>query len=90
MELDYEISPSSKARCNSCGKVIPKGVPRIFMAVVEFGHKNKKCYCYRCANSVFKNNLKWMRDEILLLKEAQKEFKLLVKKNLKAIMVSDL
>jgi len=78
---DIELSPSNSAKCNSCSKIINKGVPRGYRINNKYG--SKECYCYKCA-------LIYIDDGIKMLKETKIRLKKMIKQNSKAIILEEL
>jgi len=83
MIVGIELSKSDRARCNKCGKVIGKGTPRGFRDTSYKNYSSNRFYCYNCT-------LMRIEEGILYLKKLKIDFKKMIKKNQKAIILERL
>jgi len=84
MTIEYlELSPSNKARCKVCKKLIGLKTPRGVSIYRGGNYTSAVYYCYKCAE-------KELNAEISYAKKLKKELKELVKKNKKAVVLMGL
>ena len=78
-----ELSPSNMAKCVSCGKKIGKGTPRGIEEMNKGNYLSARYYCHKCTIELIKWNIENQ-------KELLKDFKKLIKKNQKALILEKL
>ena len=78
-----ELSPSNKAKCVSCGKTIGKGTPRGIEEMNKDNYTSARYYCHKCTIEL----IEWSIEN---QKELLKDFKKLIKKNPKVLILDKL
>jgi len=80
---DIELSPSEKARCKRCGRIIPKGTPRGRSSKYHNNHYEDSYYCYKCTELE-------INEDIEFSKELKKQLKKMIKQQNKEIILGEL
>lgn len=78
-----ERSPSGRAKCKQCGRIIGKGEPRGFELVRTNNYNSHIHYCYKCTPKIMDENMKSM-------KELKQEFEAEIKSCKKEIIAQEL
>ena len=64
MITEVEISPSNRAKCKNCGRIIGKGEPRGIEKFFNNGHYIAYYSCYKCSEEAI-NKLKAKLDALI-------------------------
>jgi len=78
-----EISPSDRATCKCCGKMIGKGTPRGIKIEDGGQYQKKYYYCYKCIPDIIEDTIRFQKD-------IKKELSKTIKKCTKEIIVMEL
>ncbi len=83
MIADIEISKSDRAKCNRCGKLIGKGIPRGLERTDRIMNRSEKYFCHKCT-------LQRITEDIKGLKQLETDLNQMIKDKNKEIIIWEL
>lgn len=83
MLTEFELSPTSRAKCKKCHVKIGKGEPRGMQTLYGSDYTGYGFYCHKCTKVIIELGIKEMR-------KARIEFNKMVKKAIPLLIVKEL
>ena len=79
----FQLSPSNRAKCSYCDKIIGKDAPRGIENIEGRTYKGVRYYCHKCTLLQMDGHIVWLR-------HLKIDFKKLIKKSSKALILEKL
>ncbi len=77
MITEIEESKSDRAKCNRCGKLIGKGIPRGLETIHRVMNRSERYFCHKCTLQIIKEDIEQLKqlevDLTKMVKDKNKE-----------------